>query len=270
MKSFFMTVLILSLTAVCASRALATNTIVVCGTGDSQELLGILADRYEQAHPGSTIEISDSIGSGGGIKETAKGNCDLGRVARPIKEKETKYALRYRLFASSPVVFAVNPSLQGVTNISTQQMLQIYAGILTRWADLNGPEEAIYVIDRERGDSSRNVIEKHIPEFRGMKSKAGKRAFSTPEAAYLIRTKRNAIGYLPLPMARAAGLIVLTLDGIYPYESIVAQGKYPLTTPFGIVWKGDLRGLRKSFTEYLFSEEAKQIMRDYGACPANN
>ena len=78
----------------------ATEKIVIAGTGDSQSLLRVLAGDFEKSHPGTAIEIPDSIGSGGGIKATAMGKCDLGREARGIKDKEKKYGLKYRLFCS--------------------------------------------------------------------------------------------------------------------------------------------------------------------------
>jgi len=59
----------------------AEETVVVCGTGDSQSLLRRLATEFERKNPGIKIEVPESIGSSGGIKATAKGECDIGRVA---------------------------------------------------------------------------------------------------------------------------------------------------------------------------------------------
>jgi hypothetical protein len=42
-----------------------TGTLVIPGTGDSQSVLLLLAQRFEELHPGTTVVIPDSIGSGG-------------------------------------------------------------------------------------------------------------------------------------------------------------------------------------------------------------
>ncbi len=68
------------------THAAADQRVTICGTGDSQAMLRSLALAYEKQHPGVSIDVPDSNGSSGGIKATASGKCDLGRVARPLQE----------------------------------------------------------------------------------------------------------------------------------------------------------------------------------------
>ena len=64
-----------------AAPALAGGSLVIPGTGDSQELLQELARAFEHSHPGAKIEIPESIGSSGGIKNVIAGKAVLARVA---------------------------------------------------------------------------------------------------------------------------------------------------------------------------------------------
>ncbi len=248
--------------------SLAQEKIVVAGTGDSQKLLQILARAFEKATPGTKVEVPDSIGSGGGIRATAKGISDLGRVARPIKKNEKKYNLSYKVFAYSSVVFAANPNMKGIDNLTSEQIIGIYSGKITSWDKLGGEKRKIYVANREKGDSCRKNLEDNIPGFEDIKTFAGKIIYSTPETIEVIARQRNTIGYASLSMVKWKNLIVMKLDGVYPSLENVQNGKYKLVIPFGIVWKGELSGLAKAFFDFLFSTEAQKIINQNGAVPA--
>ena len=138
------------------SVCFAGQHLTVCGTGDSQELLLALGEAFSAEHPGTTIEIQDSIGSSGGIRKTAEGKCDIGRVARPLKDKEKPYGLDYRLFANTPVVFVTNHSV-AVNSITTEQVIALFKGDITNWSQLGGKDAPLYIAVRYQGDSARTV-----------------------------------------------------------------------------------------------------------------
>lgn len=247
----------------------AVQKIVICGTGDSQQLLLMLAEDYEKEHPGTTIDVPDSIGSGGGIRAVAKGDCDLGRVARPIKEKEEKLDLNYTLFALSPVVIAANRSVDGIDSLSTGQIIDIFSGMTKTWDELGGSSGKIFVANREAGDSSRTVLEKTLPGFRDISTFAGKTVYTTPETIDTLSKYKNTIGYVPFAMVMNTDLKVIKIDGIAPSLENVMDGKYRPVTPFGLVWKGELDGPAKAFTDFIFGARGKEIIKQYGAVPAH-
>jgi len=268
MKRIIVYTLIALFVSLSYSIAMAKQEITVCGTGDSQELLRTLAAAFEQANPGMTVNVPDSIGSSGGIKATANGKCDLGRIARLIKKKEEKYNLHYKAFAISPVVFTVNKSVENVDNLSAEQINRIYSGHIGRWSEVGGVGQKIYVVNREEGDSSRSVLENHLPGFREINNFAGKVIYTTPEAVNTILKYEDTIGYTALGSITGTELKVLKINGIYPSADNVKGGSYSLVSPFGIVWKGELGGLSKQFFEFLFSPEAIKIISENGTIPA--
>ncbi|RMG50142.1 MAG: phosphate ABC transporter substrate-binding protein [Gammaproteobacteria bacterium] len=245
---------------------LANEPVVVAGTGDSQALLRQLAGAYETKVPGVRVEVPDSIGSSGGVRATAAGQCDLGRVARPLKDKEKKYNLHYRVFAYSPVVFVVNASVTGVDSLSTEQVLGIYSGRVGNWKELGGPDAVIRVANREKGDSSRSVLEKKVPGFKAL-TPVGGTLYNTPETVRTLAENPFTIGYLPLAMAHDSRLKVLAFNGIRPEADAVLSGRYPLASPFGLIWKDGVRPEALGFMAYLFSPEARELMRRAGVVP---
>ncbi|UCG79126.1 MAG: substrate-binding domain-containing protein [Nitrospirota bacterium] len=249
--------------------AYAAEEITICGTGDSQALLRMLAASYEEEHPGSKINVPDSIGSKGGIKATAKGDCELGRVARPIKDSEMKYGLEYKVFAFSPVVFAVNKSVKKIPGLSGIQVLNIFSGRTTNWKELGGPDMMIKVINREPGDSSRSVLMKNLPGFEKIKDPVGiVIEHNTPLTIETISTNKGAIGYIPLSSVDRAHMRILKLDGVAPTKYRVWRQEYKPVSPLGIIWKGELQGLAKSFFDYLFTSEVQARISRVGLIPA--
>ncbi len=243
----------------------ANQSIIICGTGDSQELLKKIANAYELKNPDKKIFIPYSIGSGAGIKETALGNCNLGRVARNIKDNEKKYGLNYILFAYSPIVFVTNKNVNNISNLNEQDIIDIFSGKITQWDSFNKNHFGkIYVVIREPSDSSHDVIKNNIdiPNFEG------KVIFTTPETVDAISKHENTITYLPLSAAINNNLNILKFNNIEANGENIINKSYKLFSPFALVYKGSLDELSKSFIEFLSTKEARLIMEENGAIQA--
>ena len=247
--------------------SMAGQKIVVAGTGDSQNLLQAVAAALESKHPGIRIEIPDSIGSSGGLKALEAGKCDLARVARPLKDQEQVGGLTYILFARSPVVFVVNPSVAGIDNLTLEDIIRIYKGKVVNWEELGAGAGKIYPITREPGDSSLSVLQENIPDFREMDDSAVKVTYRTPDTVATLTDHINTIGFLPMTAIRGTKLRVMKVGGVFPSAENVNTGRYKLTTPYAIVYKEEPAGLAKAFIDFLFSDEGMKIITEYGAVP---
>jgi phosphate transport system substrate-binding protein len=248
--------------------ATAQERVSLCGTGDSQELLRTLGSAFEKANPGISIVVPDSVGSDGGIKAAAAGECDFGRVARPLKDQEKGLNLTYRVIAFSPVVFLVDPAT-GVGTLSSKQVVAIFSGKVVAWTEIGGRGGKIAVVNREAKDSSRGVLNTHIEGFRAIENPVGATAAKTPEAVELLSKTPGAVGYLPAAMAKGLKLTTVKIDGVMPTAASVVQGFYKIALPFGLVWKGELKPAAKRFLQFVKSEEGKKIVIDYGTVPAD-
>ncbi|MEO5361890.1 MAG: substrate-binding domain-containing protein [Nitrospirota bacterium] len=265
-----MKIILSTVLAVCflmSGTCLAMEKILIEGTGDSQDLLRLLAKEYEKTHPSTHIEIADSIGTTGGIRAVADGKCNLGRTARKLKEKEKAYNLNYIEFAYSPVVFIANLDTKRPDNLNTEQIIGIYSGKLTSWEAVGGEKQPIYVVNRQEDDSSRMLLEQIIVGLKEIKTTAGKTIYSTPEAIGILKQYKNTIGYGPLSMVINSPLTIMKIDGIYASLKNVQSGSYKLVLPLGLVWKGELSGLAKGFLDFLFTKEAQTIIINSGTVP---
>lgn len=270
MKTIISMVLSLAVCFVMGGTCLAAEKIVIEGTGDSQDLLRLLAKSYEKAHPGTHIEVPDSIGSTGGVRAVADGKCDLGRTSRKLKDKEKVYNLNYREFAYSPVVFIANLDAKRPDNLNIEQIIGIFSGKLTSWDALGGEKQPVYVVNRQEDDSVRIYLEQNIAGFKEIKTPAGKTIYSTPETISVLKQYKNTIGYGPMSMVINSSLTVMKIDGVYPSLKNLQSGTYKYMTPFGIIWKGELTGLAKAFLDFLFTKEAQAIIIANGTVPVTS
>jgi phosphate transport system substrate-binding protein len=242
------------------------KVLVIPGTGDSQILLHKLAQLYTKNRPGITVEIPESVGSGGGIRSVLTGKNEIARVARPLTEKESGQGLKSRIFAQAPIIFAVHPGVAGVENLSLEQIIGIYSGKIPQWDALGGAGK-IYAMSREEGDSSRIVLENLLPGFQEISVPAGATVYSTPEAVQTLLASPNTIGYLPLPAAIGTGLRVLQVQDVAPSAANVRQKKYQFVVPFALVWKETLSQRAQDFLDFLSSPAARKLMLENGAIP---
>jgi len=244
--------------------------LTIEGTGDSQELLRGLAKIYKE-ETGNIVVIPDSIGSGGGIKKLIKGDIKIARVARALKDKEKVHELSYKLFAYSPIVFVLNTDVKNEINLNTEDILNIFNYNIDKWEMIKNTnlEGKIYVINREKGDSSRSVLEKHMKGFKDIKEMTGITANYNSEAIKLLLKYNNTIGYLSMPNTLNTNLKIVSVDNIFPSIENIMNHHYKLTTPLGFVFKGKLEKNAKSFLDFLKTSSAKAFMIELGVVPAS-
>jgi len=247
------------------SLALPLEELKITGTGDSEVLLNSLKTIFERKYPGVSILIPKSVGSSGGLRALNMGNTDLARTSRPLEGIELTGLVEFQ-FAKSPIVFAVHPSVENISELTEEQLIYIYSGKIRNWKELGGPDHKIYVVDRESNDSSRIVLENILPEFKNTEA-VSKTYYNVKSTANAIADHSFTIGYLPISTARSHQLKILPIVDIASEEP--EEYAHPLFVPLYIVSKGQPRGLAKQYIDYLYSEEAQTNMKQLGVVPVN-
>lgn len=143
----FTVVGVLLLTAAAPGGA---ETFAIVGAGGPQGVLRAAAAAFAKANPGVTIEVPDSVGTGGGYKAVGEGEAAMGRVGRPAKGKEVEYGLEYVPFAKSPAVFFTHPGVT-VKGLTAAQTVSLFSGKATSWKDVGGPDEKVRIVTRQPG-----------------------------------------------------------------------------------------------------------------------
>jgi phosphate transport system substrate-binding protein len=243
--------------------SVSAEELTIVGTGSGTAILKAIGAAFTLQHPGVTITVPKSIGSGGGIKAVGRDEYLLGRVAREINENEKDYGLSLVPVAKIPIVFFVNKSVT-VGNLSVQQVLDIYSGKITNWKDVGGNDARIRVITREEGDSSLSVLEESFPGFKDITiTSKSKMTFSDPETEAAVEEYVGAIAFGTYANAKNTNAKILTVD-----RKSATDSDYPYVGMLGLIFKEEnYTGNIKMFVEFATSETAHEAIRESGGTP---
>ncbi|EKO39891.1 MAG: ABC-type phosphate transport system, periplasmic component [Solidesulfovibrio magneticus str. Maddingley MBC34] len=260
----------LGLAGLCPPAALAAGETVLTipGTGDSQDLLRLLAERFKRDNPDIRVELPDSIGSTAGMRLVVGGKAELARTARALRDDEIAAGLIQVVFAATPVVFAVHPLVTGVKGLSSAQVQAVFAGRVKNWSELGGPDLPVARVCRETPETSRELLNAAIPGFEADGCRDQAVAYTTPEAVALVAGHPGAIGYFSLAAMTATNLTPLALSGVAPTLESVGRGAYPVTIPFGLAYKPPLSPAAVRFLKFLSGPDAQSLMARLGCLPS--
>lgn len=236
--------------------------VAIPGTGDGVDILTSIANAFTQETK-IEVRVPKSIGSGGAIKAVGTGKAILGRVARGIKDDEKNYGLEYKAIFAVPTVIFVNNSVT-ITNLTEQQVLDIFSGKITNWKDVGGSDVPIVVIRREDTDSSLDNLKQTFPGFKDIVfAETSTLAEKTFIMVAQIVNRPDSIGFGPLDVAIANNIKPLSIDGRKPTDA-----DYPYYGTIGLIYKPvNLDTVSKQFLDFASSEAVHDVIIKAGGRP---
>ena len=230
-----------------------------------EEVIGALGEQF-QADTGVSVTYNPT-GSGSGIEAVKNGSCDIGLSSRALKDEEKAAGLTETTVALDGIAIIVNAE-NPVTDLSIDQIAQIYTGAVTDWADMGGTAGTIAVIGRESGSGTRDGFE----SITGTEDACvlAQELSSTGAVIEAVRTTPGAIGYASLSAVEGQeGITVLTVDGVAPSEETVLDGSYAIQRPFVFVTRTDeaLSDAAQAFFDFATSTDANDLIAAAGAVP---
>jgi phosphate transport system substrate-binding protein len=242
----------------------AADNLAVVGTGDGMPVLQALGKAFTAQRPQTNIVVPPSVHSSGGIRQVNSGEAVLGRIARPLKGSELELGIRVTPVFRQPTAFFVHPSA-GVTNLSAEQLTNIFLGLVTNWRDVGGADHRVRVVRREDVDSSLAVLRDTLPGWKDLKfnEERSKLATTTQEAFQTVEEVPGAVGFGPYSPDLEKRFTVLRVDGIFPTDP-----RYPsAVTLFLIHRDATVTEPALRFIDFIFTAEAQKVIRDTGAIP---
>lgn len=229
-----------------------------------------VAEAYMKGNPGTSISISGG-GSGNGIKAIIDGTTDIADSSRFIKDKEIKLAVEK---GGYPVPFAVaydcivpvvHPT-NTVSNLTLDQLKDIYMGKITNWKDIGGPDLKIVVISRDTSSGTYEVWEDKVMKkeriFPGALLQASNGAISQAVAK-----NKNAIGYVGIGYLDSS-IKALSVNGITGSETTTLDGSFPISRALYMFTNKWPSGDIANFINYmLHPEKGQKLVREAGFVP---
>ena len=246
--------------------AALSGTVATDGSTSMEKVIGALGEAFMEANSGVNFTYNPT-GSGSGITAVQEGRCDIGLSSRALKDDEKSAGLVGTTIALDGIAIIVHPE-NPVSDLSVQQVADIYTGKITNWKDLGGEDAEIVLIGREAGSGTRDGFE----SVTGTKDACQYRQelTSTGDVITTVSQNPDAIGYASLAALKDT-VKALTVGGVAPSEDTVKDGSYVIQRPFVLVTKtGEtLSANAQKFFDFALSAEAAQYITSAGAVPVN-
>ncbi|RBP39208.1 phosphate ABC transporter substrate-binding protein [Garciella nitratireducens] len=245
------------------------GTVTLVGSTSVTPVAEAIGNAFMEENPNVKIEVQ-GVGSSAGIKATDDGSADIGMSSRELKDEEKELDIDEHVIAYDGIAVIVNPS-NGISDLTPEQIGQIYRGEITNWSEVGGADEEIEVISREEGSGTRSAFE----ELMGLESDQGSlvkqdATFADGNGAIVsnVAQKENAIGYISLSYLDDT-VKALTVDGVEPTVENIKSGDYAVSRPFLMLTKGEVSDAAQAYLDYVLSEEGQKIVEENGAISVN-
>jgi phosphate transport system substrate-binding protein len=243
-------------------------TIKLASSSSTAAVLNILAEAYQTKNPSVKIEFISNSQSAGAIGVLENNIADIAGISHKLKPEEDNGRVQYRSLAKDALMVATHNSVTGVTNLTTEQLKAIYAGRMTNWTELGGPDEEIIVLDRPEDESAKKLLRQH---YLGTEPTTTQAVILNREGELIesLQSTPYSIGAFSLAYSLIEQLPVnrLSLNGIAPSEETLTSDRYQMVRPISLVWQKTPSAVTQSFIEFIFSEEGAKVLRENHFAP---
>ena len=255
-------VIISGLVVGCGSGSAEGDTakITISGSTSVGPTMEVLAEVYEKNND-VNIEVQQ-VGSSAGIKNTIDGISDLGMSSRDLKDEETKEVDGTQIAIDGIAV--ITNTANKVTNLTSEQVKDIFTGKITNWKEVGGEDAQIVVVSREEGSGTREGFQDILGFESDELIKDAQICDGSGNVKSTVEGNENAIAYISFGYLGDT-LNDVKIDGVEPTDANVVDGKYPISRPFIVVNKKDgLSDVAKAFVDFIMSEEGQNIVAEEG------
>jgi phosphate transport system substrate-binding protein len=240
----------------------------------------LVAEAFMEEY-GGTVTVSGG-GSGTGISEAINGINDIGNASRAAKEREWEQAeslgveLIEEVIAIDAICVITSGNVSGVSNLTKQQLSDIFRGELTNWSEVGGADAEIVLASR---DSSSGTFEYFLEsivqldkEFEDYTFAATALALqSNADVLNTVAENNNAIGYIGLGYleeAVSSGAKLVNVEGVEPSLDTARSGDYPISRPlYNYYRKGDLSEMSQAYLGFMLGDKGQSMAEEAGFVP---
>jgi len=242
----------------------AGEKISVAGSTTVQPVAEAVAEAFTAKNPNVQVDIQGG-GSSVGVKSAGEGTVDIGAASREVKESELADFpnLVIHTIARDGIAIAVNPDV-AVDGLAKDEVRDIFAGEITNWSEVGGPDAPITVVSREEGSGTRGAFEDMVMGKEGPPIVDTAILFPSNGAVRTaVSTTPDSIGFLSFGYLDAS-VKALAVDGVDATVANALNGSYPVVRPLNMLTDGEPSGIVKDFLDFVLSEAGQAIVVEEG------
>lgn len=256
-----------------------TGSITTAGSTALQPLIQDAATAYAAACPGATVTVNGG-GSGTGLSQVAAGSVNIGAsdvlAASKLQAADAAKLVDHVVCRQGWIV-VTNLDVTGVTNLTTQQNIDIWTGKDTNWNQVGGPDLPIVLIFRPQSSGTRATFLKLV--LGGAKEATGGQTLTEDSNGAVTTAVTKTDGAVSVigfsyynDPANKSLLNGLQLDGVDATIANVGNSSYKLSADGNLYTNGTASGLTAAFLDFMVGSQVQGtiIPKDsYGPVAAN-
>ncbi len=218
------------------------------------------------------ITVSES-GSGNGAKALLNGACDIANLSRSLKDSE-KEAMKAKgikpvahvaAYDALPVI--VHPSNK-VSELTIEQIKDIYTGKITNWKDVGGFDSTIVVISRDTNSGTYESFAELVLGKEGKVVQTAEYTGSNGAVRQRVQKTGGAIGYIGIGFIDDSTK-VLKVNGVEPSIETVLDKTYPICRELFMFTNGEptVGSLASRFLGLISTKDGNRIIDEIGFVP---
>lgn len=249
-----------------ASTADVSGKVTMSGSTSMEKFCSALIESLKEVYP-NIQATAEYTGSGAGVEAVTKKTVDIGNASRALTDEEKAGGLEENIVAIDGIAVVTDKN-NTATNLTQQQLSDIYTGKITNWSEVGGPDEAIVVIGREAGSGTRSAFE----EILGIADQCAyaQEVDSTGGVMAKVASTPGAIGYVSLDVIDDS-VLTLQLDGVDATEENIKSGDYKLSRPFVMATNGPISEQSEAVQaifEFINSDAGQEVIKSVGLISA--
>ncbi len=246
------------------------GTIQIKGSTTVLPIAQKIAESFMKEYPNIAISISGG-GSGNGIKALIDGTTDIANSSRFLKQKEVKMAVEKGVYPVPfaiaydcivPVVHPENP----VSNLTLDQLKDIYIGKIKNWKELGWIDKRIVVVSRDTSSGTYEVWEEKVLKKARVYPGAQLQA-SNGAVVQTVAKNKYAIGYIGIGYL-SSQVKQVKINGVLGTPETALDGSYPVSRPLFMFTQGWPKGEVAKFIKYVTNPyKGQKLVKEVGFIP---
>ena len=242
----------------------ARTQVVVTGSTTLLPITEVAGELFGEQRDDVAV-LASGMGSSAGIESVVNGSSDIGTSSRELKESEYDLGLFDTPVAYDAIAVIVHPD-NPVRDLTTLQVRAIFAGVITNWSQVGGPDLEIGLVNRDEASGTREAFAKIVMDDasfdRGAVVLPG-----TGQVRAVVSEVRGAVGYISLGFVTDE-VRAVAIDGVQPSEAAVVAGEYPVQRVLHFFTNGEVSGPAADYIAFVLSPAVQDtVVRDAGFIP---
>jgi phosphate transport system substrate-binding protein len=230
------------------------NKLALSGSTTVLPIAQEAADEFMAANKGITVNVQGG-GSSVGITNVNEGVVDIGDSSRDLKDAETSMGLVDNKIAYDIVKVVVNPNVK-VTDLTMDQIKNIFLGKITNWSQVGGPNQNITVVIRDSASGTRELFDQKVLGSTTAAPVTPVKGATETNSSGVMRQKvastPGGIGYISSGYVDNT-VTGLKIGGVQGDVDNAISGKYVLARWLHMFTRGQPNAISKKYIDFVLS-----------------